>query len=201
MPRLYRLSGTAKLGRIMIAQHTLRLALAAALCSGAAIAAEAPSPAKVFDRQFTNTEREFVSLVEAMPADKFNFAPTSGAFNGVRTFSQQATHAAAVLNEVASLMLGEKVPDMGKNENGPASVSGKDQVVEYVKNAFALGHKALATLNNSNLMEEIADPFNPATGKRTRVDCATFMFWHTFDHYGQMVEYARMNNVVPPASR
>jgi hypothetical protein len=182
-------------------RQTLQITFVAALCSMGALAAEAPSASKVFDRQLTTTEREFVSLVEAMPADKFNFAPTSGSFNGVRTFSQEATHAAAVLNRVASTMLGEKAPDMGKGENGPASVSGKDQVVEYVKNAFALSHKAVATLTNENLMEEVADPFNPTKSKRTRVDCATILFWHTFDHYGQMVEYARMNSVVPPASR
>ncbi len=185
----------------MNARQTLHITFLAALCSIGALAADAPSAAKVFDRQLTSTEREFVSLVEAMPADKFNFAPTNGTFNGVRTFSQQATHAAAVLNQVASAMLGEKAPDMGKGENGPVDVSGKDQVVAYVKNAFALSHKAVATLTNDNLMEEIADPFNPSKGKRTRVDCATILFWHTFDHYGQMVEYARMNNVVPPASR
>jgi hypothetical protein len=177
-----------------------RITFLAALCSIGAMAADAPSASKVFDRQLTNTEREFVSLVEAMPADKFNFAPSSGEFKGVRTFSQQAMHAAAVLNEVASAMLGEKAPEMGKGENGPAGVSGKDQVVEYVKSAFALSHKAVATLTNENLMGEIADPFN-SKGKRTRVDCATMLLWHTFDHYGQMVEYARMNSIVPPASR
>jgi hypothetical protein len=200
MPRLYRLAETAKLGRIMNARQTLHITFLAALCSMGALAADAPSASKVFDRQLTNTEREFVSLVEAMPADKFNFAPTSGEFKGVRTFSQQAMHAAAVLTEVASAMLGEKAPDIGKGENGPASVSGKDQVTEYVKNAFALSHKAVATLTNENLMGEIGDPFNPKA-KRARVDCAAILLWHTFDHYGQMVEYARMNSVVPPASR
>jgi hypothetical protein len=195
---LYRLRAAAKLGRIMNVRQILHMTLLAALCSMGAVAADAPSVSKVFDRQLTNTEREFVSLVEAMPADKFNFAPTSGAFNGVRTFSQQAMHAAAVLNQMASTILGEKAPDVGKNENGPASVSGKDQVVEYVKNAFALSHKAVGTLTNANLMEEVGDsPRN----KRTRVDCANMLLWHTFDHYGQMVEYARMNSIVPPASR
>ena len=185
----------------MNVRQMLQITFLAALCSMGGLAADAPSASKVFDRQLTSTEREFVSLVEAMPADKFNFAPTNGDFKGVRTFSQQAMHAATVLNQVASAMLGEKAPDMGKGENGPAGVSGKDQVVEYVKNAFALSHKAVASLTNNNLMEEIADPFNPAKSKRTRVECATILYWHTFDHYGQMVEYARMNNVVPPASR
>jgi DinB superfamily len=184
----------------MNVRQTVQITFLATLCSMGALAADTPSASKVFDRQLTNTEREFVSLVEAMPADKFSFAPTNGEFKGVRTFSQQAMHAAAVLNEVASAMLGEKAPDMGKGENGPAGVSAKNQVVDYVKSAFALSHKAVATLTNENLMGEIGDPFN-AKGKRTRVDCATMLLWHTFDHYGQMVEYARMNNVVPPASR
>jgi hypothetical protein len=167
-----------------------------------AVAAERPQASKVFDRQLTSTEREFVSLVEAMPADKFDFAPTNGSFEGVRTFAQQATHAASVIDQVASAMLGQKNPvDMGRNENGPATITGKDQIVQYVKDAFALAHKAMATLTNDNLMEEIGDPFNPAKNRRTRVDSADIIFWHTFDHYGQMVEYARMNRVVPPASR
>jgi hypothetical protein len=195
---LYRLRKAVKLERIMNLRQSLHVVFVAALCSAGVFAADAPSASKVFDRQLTNTEREFVSLVEAMPADKFSFAPTSGAFNGVRTFSQQAMHAAAVLNQLASTMLGEKAPDMGQNENGPAGVSGKEQVVEYVKNAFALSHKAIATLTNENLMEEVG---NSPRNKRTRVDCANMLFWHTFDHYGQMVEYARMNSIVPPASR
>ena len=69
-----------------------------------------------------------------------------------------------------------------------------------VKDAFAYAHKAVATLTNDNLMQTTVDPFNPK-GQRTRVDSASIMSWHTYDHYGQMVEYLRMNNIVPPASR
>ena len=58
----------------------------------------------------------------------------------------------------------------------------------------------VATLTAENLMQETTDPFNPK-GKRTRVDSASILLWHTYDHYGQMVEYLRMNNLVPPASR
>ena len=37
--------------------------------------------------------------------------------------------------------------------------------------------------------------------KGTRAGMATVFAWHGFDHYGQMVEYLRMNGIVPPASR
>ncbi len=163
--------------------------------------AQAPNAGKVFDKTLTNTEKEFVSLVEAMPADKFGFAPTAGKFDGVRTFALEAKHAAFVLNEISSAMLGEKNPSTtGPSENGPENLTSKEQIVKYVKDAFAYAHKAVATLTNANLMGETVDPFDPK-GKRTRVDSAGILMWHTFDHYGQMVEYARMNGIVPPASQ
>jgi hypothetical protein len=177
---------------------TLLRSVSALIMSAAALSAAADA---VFDRQLKSTEREFIPLVEAMPAEKFNFAPKDGAFNGVRTFAMEAKHAAFVINEISSAMLGEKNPSAtGANENGPDNLVKKEEIVQYVKDAFTYAHKAMATLTNDNLMQEITDPFDPK-GKRTRVDSAGIIFWHTFDHYGQMVEYARMNGIVPPASR
>jgi len=180
---------------------SLRVIALAGLCAASVFAAEPPSASKIFDRQLTSTEREVVSLVEAMPADKFDFKPTAGAFGDVRTFALEARHIAFVIDEVASAMLAEKNPSAeGANENGPDTLKTKEDVVKYLKDAFAYAHRAMAKLNNQNLLTETTDPFDPK-GKRTLVDSAGIIFWHTFDHYGQMVEYARMNNVVPPASR
>ena len=177
---------------------SLALVCAAGFCALPAGAADAKA---IFERNLANTEKEVVSLVEAMPADKFNFAPTQGEFKGVRTFALQARHIATTLNQVASGVTGEKMPaEIGKDENGPDSLQTKDQIVKYLKDAFAFAHRAIATINNNNLLEETTDGFNPK-GKRTRVDSASVMLWHTYDHYGQMVEYLRMNGLVPPASR
>jgi hypothetical protein len=178
-----------------------RLITFSVVCSATLFGADAPVASQIFDRQLKSTEREFVSLVEAMPADKFGFAPKTGAFDGVRTFALEAKHVAFVIDEVSSAMLGEKNPSAGgSDENGPANLTNKDDIVKYVKDAFAYAHKAMATLTNQNLMTETTDPFDPK-GKRTRADSAGIIFWHTMDHYGQMVEYARMNGIVPPASR
>jgi hypothetical protein len=177
-------------------------ALTSLVFSAAALsAADAPSAAKVFETQLRNLEHEFVPLVEAMPADKFGFTPKDGAFHGVRTFALQAKHVAFVLYEISAALAGEKNPSTtAANENGPENIVDKDAVVKYVKDSFAYAQKAVATLTNENLMQETTDPFNPK-GKRTRVDSAGILIWHSYDHYGQMVEYARMNNVIPPASR
>jgi len=159
----------------------------------------APDAKQVFDRQLSNTEREVVGLANVMPADKFDFAPTNGNFNGVRTFALEVRHIAFEINCVASALLGEAIPSQ-EHENGPDELKTKDQVMQYLKDSFTHAHRAVATLTNANLMETTTDPFNPK-GKSPRVASVGIFYWHTYDHYGQMVEYVRMNGLKPPGSR
>lgn len=154
---------------------------------------------QILDASVKNVEGEFVPAVEAMPEDKFDFAPSGGEFKGVRTFAMQAKHVAAVNYLVGSTLLGEKPPvDLG-GENGPDSVKSKADVDKFVKDSFAYVHKAIASINDQNLVEEIKSPFGQ--GKMSRLAMAEIFAWHGMDHYGQMVIYLRMNGVVPPASR
>jgi hypothetical protein len=173
---------------------------AASLTAFAADAPKAPPLSKVFDNQVRQVESEIGSLAEAMPADKYDFAPTNGEFKTVRTFSQQMSHIATVIYEVSSAALGEKCPvDAGKNENGPADLHGKDAVVKYLKGSFALAHRAANALTQANMMDLMQSPFGD--GKTTRINLVSIIGWHSFDHYGQSVVYARMNKIIPPASR
>jgi hypothetical protein len=157
--------------------------------------------AKLYDSQLTGVEQEIVPLVKEMPEAAFGFAPKQGAFSNARTFAQQTKHVAAVLYMVAAAALGEKPPiDLGTGENGPDSVKTKEQVVKFLTDAFAYAHKAMNALNTKNQVEMIKPPFQGAPDM-ARGAIANIAITHTFDHYGQMVVYARMNNLVPPASR
>jgi len=180
----------------------IRLFCAAVLLAAApfATAQPAPSAGKIFDQQLTMLEREIVPLAEAMPADKFAFAPSSGEFKGVRTFAQQITHTAAVIYAVSASVLVEKNPtQMGANDNGPAGLNTKEAVIGYLKDAITYSHKAMASLTNQNLTEMVPSAFG--SRKVPKMAMANIAVWHSFDHYGQMVVYARMNGIVPPASR
>jgi hypothetical protein len=178
---------------------------AAALVAGVLVfAADAPAPSigKVIDMQVSEAEGEVVPLAEAMPADKYDFAPSpsQGDFKGVRTFSQQMMHIATINYLVSAGALGEKNPiEMGVSENGSASIKGKDAVVKYLKDSFAYAHKATAFLTAANAMDMIPAPFG--SGKMARIASVSTVPWHSFDHYGQAVVYARMNGIIPPASR
>jgi uncharacterized damage-inducible protein DinB len=175
------------------------------LFTGAAMVfgADAPPQAsmgKVLDGQLRSAEREIVGLAEAMPAEKFNFRPTDGEFKNVPSFSQQMTHLAATLYGISAGALGEKNPsEMGKDENGPASINDKAAAVKYLKDAFAYAHKAAMAVTSANAMDMLPSPFG--NGKTPRIDMVTMLMWHSYDHYGQAVVYARMNGIVPPASR
>ena len=185
--------------------RTLASLLAATLLSTAAFAADSPSLGQTLDGQFQNAEREIVGLVQAMPADKIDFAPSSSEikgsdFKGVRTFAQQAKHLATYIYMLSSNILDQKPPvDIGKDDSGPDSVKSKEQIVEYMKGAFAFGHKALQSVTEQNEMDGI--PKNGPGRKMPRITAATFMMYHSFDHYGQMVVYLRMNGLTPPASQ
>ncbi len=166
---------------------------------------QAPSTvASVVDREISTIERELVSAAEAMPEDKYNVAPTSlnipgSDYKGVRTFGGQVKHVATANFILWGMLVGEKPPMDVNNGEGPASMTSKAEIVKYLKDSFALGHRAAKTLTADNAVQTLPSPFGP--GQIARLYCGTFTVAHAFDHYGQIVEYLRMNGIVPPASR
>ena len=161
--------------------------------------AESPTVAQALSQSVTIVENEFVPAAEAMPEDKYAFAPTGGEFKGVRTFAQQVKHVAAVNYILGASILGEKPPVELGGENGPDSVKTKAEVVKFLKDSFVYFHKAVASVNSGNLLTPIKNPFGE--NMVTRLWIATLNVGHCFDHYGQMAEYLRMNSIIPPASR
>ena len=162
-----------------------------------------PTIASAIDREISLVEKEVVEAAEAMPEDKFDFSPEKlnlpgSDYKGVRTFGEQLKHIAASNYLIWSPITGEKPPDTVNDGKGPDNMKAKADIIKFVKDSFAFGHKAVATLNESNLVQPITRPNRPPT---TRLFLATFAPAHAFDHYGQMVEYLRMNGIVPPASR
>src|ERR1700720_3922474 len=162
-----------------------------------------PTIASAIDREISLVEKEVVEAAEAMPEDKFDFSPEKvnlpgSDYKGVRTFGQQLKHVAASNYLIWSPITGEKPPDTVNDGKGPDNMTAKADIVKYLKDSFAFGHKAVATLNASNLVQPITRSNKPPT---TRLFLATFAPAHAFDHYGQIVEYLRMNGIVPPASR
>jgi uncharacterized damage-inducible protein DinB len=154
------------------------------------LAAPQVSPAQVYAKLFSGQEEEVVSAAEAMPADKYNFAPTHGTFEGVRTFAQQVTHIAATQYYYFG-NFGIK----GVDSDAINKLTKKDDIVKALKDSYAFANQAIETITVENAFKEFGEH------KITRAGLAAMALAHTNDHYGQMVVYLRMNGVIPPASR
>jgi uncharacterized damage-inducible protein DinB len=159
-----------------------------------------PTITSAVDSEISNIERQIIDVAEAMPEDKYNFSPESlnipgSDFKGVRTFAVQVKHVAASNYFIWSHLTGDKLPEGLKDGNGPENLKTKADIIKFLRDSFALGHKAAATLTTENMLQTAEG------SKSSRLHLATFGVAHAFDHYGQMVEYLRMNGIVPPASR
>ena len=181
--------------------------------SGAAVRAQQTTPMKkagpptissVLQGQLGLVESQVVAAAEAMPADKYSFAPPSanGKYGGVRTFAQEVKHVATANYYFFDAILGQPTPaSIASNpqNNGPDSLQTKEQILKYLKDSYRLGHRAIATITATNATMIVSKP--PVPLLNTRLALASFSCTHAFDHYGQMVEYLRMNGIVPPASQ
>jgi hypothetical protein len=155
-------------------------------------------PAKIFDASVTQIETLWMGAAKAMPADKYNFAPTQAIFapgqkvqyDGVRTFAQIATHTIQANYGIFGALSGLK-PDVDVKAIG--DLKSKDDIVKAFAATFAFAHKAVATITTANA-------FSSVRGMQTPASMMAGAVGHAEDEYGQAVEYLRMNGVVPPAS-
>ena len=152
------------------------------------------APAESYGKLLSLIEKEFVSAAEAMPDDKFNFAPpeAAGDFKGVRSFGAQVKHVAGS-NYYFFGNPGTTEADLKAKEDAIDKLTTKAEIIQALKDSLAQAHTYVngITPQNSFVMTE----------NGTRGGMAAFGIAHMMDHYGQMVVYLRMNGIVPPASR
>ena len=149
------------------------------------------SPAEVYDKLLSGLEKEFVDAAEAMPEDKYGFAPaaTAGEFKGVRTFAAEVKH----VTEANDYFFHGPSKPLADNRADIEKLTSKADIVNALKDSFAQAHAYIDAITPENAFV--------TTQNGTRAGIAARGIAHFMDHYGQMVEYLRMNGIVPPASR
>jgi hypothetical protein len=149
------------------------------------------------DHQLSFVEHEVIAAAEAMPEGKYSFIPTTGDFKGVRNFAQQIKHIAIGNYHIYGPIIPDD-PDAGTGDRGTASVQTKEQILKYLRDSFVFAHRGIAAINSQNMLLPVKRAPNRAAA--TPLELAVFGCSHGSDIYGQMVEYLRMNGIVPPAS-
>jgi uncharacterized damage-inducible protein DinB len=174
---------------LLAAASTLALAQATAPAKPAV--GTLMSPSLTYGKLLSGMEQEFVSAAEAMPEDKYNFAPpvTAGEFKGVRTFGEQVKHVA----EANAYFFHDPSKPMVDNRADFEKLKTKAEIVKALKDSFVQAHAYVDSITPENAYV--------MTANGTRAGMAAFGIAHFMDHYGQICVYLRMNGIVPPASR
>jgi hypothetical protein len=162
------------------------------------VAGSPVDPAKALDATVTRLENLWMGAAQAMPAEKYNFAPSQAIFvpgqtvkyDGVRTFAQIVTHTIQA-NYTFFSMVGGIKPDVDAKAIG--DLKSKDEIVKALAETFAFAHKAVANVTAQSAFQSVR-------GLQTPVTVFASAVGHAEDEYGQAVEYLRMNGIVPPAS-
>jgi uncharacterized damage-inducible protein DinB len=147
--------------------------------------------AALLDNELSDLEKQFLEAADAMPEDKYGFKPTNG---------EQVKHVAFYNYATFAIMFGEKPPSETEADRGPEAVQTKADILKYARDSFAVGHRATAAISMQNVTARMEDLPDVAHGV-TRLQMMMFVLRHGASHYGQMVEYLRMNGIIPPASR
>ena len=186
--------------RLILAAFLMTLAWSACTTSQTAKEPASLTQRQVADDFVTFLEKQLIETADAMPEDKYSFVPTSGEFRGVRSFGEQVKHLAAANHILAAAIVGEPAPPDAGDETGPETVRTKTEILNYLKQSFVALHRAAAAIPDKNPVVQ-GVPISPLAGRTTPLGLAMEALIHTENHYGQMVEYLRMNGIVPPASR
>jgi len=148
-----------------------------------------------FSMQFA--EGNLVGLAEAMPENKYSFVPTAGKFDDARSFGEQIKHVACAHFAFFNEFEGRKPPE-DCEKGGHDLAKTKAELVQYLKSSFDYGNRVLATLTEKNALDRVEGRY---AGPNTKLGISVVAVWHMTDHYGQLVEYLRMNGIVPPMTQ
>lgn len=123
-----------------------------------------------------------------MPEENYSFQPTPD----IRTFGQLVGHVADAQYLFCSTAMGEKSPATGSVEKTKTS---KGDLVAALKDAFAYCDKAYAMTDAA-----AAEPVKFFGNPTNKLGVLAFSNMHDYEHYGNMVTYMRLKNIVPPSS-
>jgi hypothetical protein len=143
-------------------------------------------------RDWTAMKDRMTKIADAMPAEKFSFKATPAE----RSYAEQVMHVVIVNNQVLRLLR----PSTPPPTTNPAA-SSKSDVMKALVDSFDWGLTTLREQNDQSMVrvEQVPEQLQ-FLGASTRSRLVGFLLGHTWDVYGQMAVYLRLNGIVPPAS-
>ena len=197
MPRFSRWTSRSVLSvTLTVTIVAVLLALPAPVRAQDVMSKEAAAALKAsFLADLDTMQKKYVGLAEAFPPDKYTWKP----MDGVRSVSEVLMLVAFEGYNFVPTSFGAKPADLGSKEEAAKlrTLSDKTQVIAHLNKGFAHAKQALEGIDPATL-----------TGKRklfgaerSSLDIALLVGGDIHEHLGQLIAYARMNQIVPPWSK
>ena len=176
-------------------KHAIRIAVLACAIGVVAAPTFAQAPTLQGDllKDWMSLQNTMAKIAAEMPADKYGAKPTPAQ----QSFGERVVHIATANNRFLGLLGGkETAPTL----DAKMAAMKKDAAVKAMNDSFNYGIALLKEQTDQTLLQEAVNP--PGfLGPSTRARIVTFLIGHTWDIYGQLVVYLRLNGGVPPASQ
>jgi hypothetical protein len=144
---------------------------------------------------WTDVGRKIIAMAEDFPETKYAFK----AQKDQRTFAENLIHIAYNEYEMINAIKGKPLGPVGGEDSVKKLYSTKADIVKYMKQVKADGEQLITEQGDNGLTREFKYPWG------NLLVHGSFGWWsileHTGEHYGQLVVYYRVNEMIPPESR
>ncbi len=164
------------------------LACAASLAPGISVGQTANLNAELL-KDWTEQKALMMKTAAAMPEEKFSYKSTAPQ----RDFGQQILHVAGG-NIAYFRFFGGKAVAPAFNR----TATSKGEILKALADSYDYGEALIREQTDQSMMQIIQT--NQYLGPSSRARVIYFLIGHTWDIYGQMAVYLRLNGVTPPAS-
>lgn len=157
------------------------------------LAAQAASIQMNLLADWTTQKDTLMKIAAAMPEDKLGYKPTPPQ----RNYGEQILHIAeANVNQMKRLAAKATAPVIDMKATSRAVI------LKALEDSFDYGTAVIKEQTDQTMLQAAAETrFDPFRGQSTRARVVSFVMGHTWDIYGQMVVYLRLNGITPPASQ
>jgi uncharacterized damage-inducible protein DinB len=139
--------------------------------------------------KFKNAKSYTLSMAEKLDEQKYDFKPVKEEMS----FKEQLVHIGENIYWLSSTYIKEE-PNPLKGKKVNSSDMNKEQVMQFVKDAYEYGLKVMIELDEKTLSNE----FNWNAGKLNKYQFLNLIQDHQTHHIGQLIVYLRLNNIEPP---
>jgi uncharacterized damage-inducible protein DinB len=144
-------------------------------------------------------QRNLAQAFDSIPESKFGYRPTAAQL----TVGYIAQHLASDNYLFCNAFGDQKATLPDKDTATPDSVKArwpKDSLVSKLKASFAFCENAFAQLDDAKLADQISMTFGGQTRSVVRANMVLGHALDMADHYSQIANYMRLNNLVPPSA-